>query len=434
MQRKMHTLFIILTVITLTACKVAPVYNIKDKQFASIQKASLKKIKLAILTASKKADWNAKPLQSGKILATYTFRENKFSAAVIIDYDRDSYAIHYLRSHNLKYNENRPNAQGKYEQNKFEKIFDNREERTHIHKVYNSWVKTLESSINHELSLLNTNQYSNGVQSRQKTSESTLKSPAHKSKSSARALNASSPCTKEPSTIVSGQAYIKSSRANLRAGASKQCPVVGFLTKGKTVSLLGKTGNWLYIQLQDGTNAWIYKSLIALDNSSHISTHNTKPNNITPPPPPTPLSKRISIAVIQFKTLNKEAQDISLGELISETFTSALVNSNNFKIIEREQLDKVVKEMEMTQTGFIESTDAVEIGKMLHADAIITGSVALLNNQIQLNARIIEIESAYVISAESATTQYSLDKINHAINKIVNKLSQKLLASKSKQN
>jgi len=423
----MHLSFIILIVITLTACKVAPVYNIDDTQFSSAQSASMSKIKAAILAGCRKASWEAKTVKSNKIIATYSFRDNKFSAAVIIDFDHDSYAIHYLRSSNLKYNENLPDAQGQYQQNKVEKMFDNREGVTHIHKVYNLWVKTLEKSINHEISLLNTEQYSDTPRI---TRASTAKQPTRVVKTSQRALKVKSSCIKVPDTIVTGQVYVKSSRANLRAGASKRCPVVGSLTKGAQVSLLGKRGGWFYIQRQNGSTAWIYNTLISLNNTAIKSTG----KSIAPPPAPMPPSKRISIAVIQFKTLNKKAQDISLGELISETFTSALVNSNNFKIIEREQLDKVVKEMEMTQTGFIETTDAVEIGKMLHADAIITGSVALLNNQIQLNARIIEIESAFVISAESATTQYSLDKINQTINTIVNNLSHKLLASKSKQN
>ena len=79
----------------------------------------------------------------------------------------------------------------------------------------------------------------------------------------------------------------------------------------------------------------------------------------------------------------------------------------------------------MNQTGFIETTDAVEIGKMLHADAIITGSVALLGSQIQLNARIIDIESAYVISAETKTSQYTLQDINRMVNEIVRNLASK---------
>lgn len=422
--------FLILIVIALSACKVAPVYNVSDIPFPSNQNSPLNKVKSAILTGCKKSNWDAKTINPNKIIASYSFRENKFSASVIIDFDRDSYAIHYLRSHNLKFDENLPDSQGQYQQNKFEKVFDNREDITHIHKVYNLWVRTLEKSINHEISLINTEQYANIASAPKQSPRSVPTSVRTPKKSSTRALKVKSTCLKEPSTLLTGQVYVKSSRANLRAGAGKQCPVVGSLNKGELVSLLGKRGSWLYIQLQDGTNAWIYNTLITTRNSSKTST---KKAQASEPPPPLPPSKRISIAVIQFKTLNKKAQDISLGELISETFTSALVNSNSFKIIEREQLDKVVKEMEMTQTGFIETTDAVEIGKMLHADAIITGSVALLNNQIQLNARIIEIESAFVISAESATTHYSLDKINQTINAIVNKLSRKLIDSKAKR-
>ena len=158
-------------------------------------------------------------------------------------------------------------------------------------------------------------------------------------------------------------------------------------------------------------NAWIFAPLVS-------RAQETAKQPVTP-------GKKISIAVVQFKTLNKEAQDIALGDLISETFTSALVNSSIFKITEREQLDKVIKEMEMNQTGFIETTDAVQIGKMLHADAIITGSVALLGNQIQLNARVIDIESAYVISAETQTSSYSLANINKMVNEIVARLASK---------
>ena len=60
---------------------------------------------------------------------------------------------------------------------------------------------------------------------------------------------------------------------------------------------------------------------------------------------------------------------------------------------------------------------------MLHADAIITGSVALLNNQIQINARIIEIESAYVLDADTQSDTYTLKKMNKIVGQMVNKFS-----------
>ncbi len=415
MQRKMHFLFIIFIVIALTACKSAPIYNIEDTQFHNTRSTSLDKVRSAIVTACKKTRWKAQVLQSGKILASYSHKRNKFSAAVMIDYDRDSYAIHYLRSQNLKYNKNLAPDQDENELN-IEQIFNNNSHSPKIHKVYNKWVRSLEKSINYEISLLN------------------QPAPVRPQSSPRQVTKAEKSCANLPTTKISGKAQIKSSKANLRAGASKKCSIVGSSAKGEQISLLGKTGNWLYIQLQDGTKAWVYHTLISLNitapSNSRAAPPTPEPTRV--PAPPVRPSKRISIAVIQFKTLNQKAQEISLGELISETFTSALVNSNNFKIIEREQLNKVVKEMEMNETGLIESTEAVAIGKMLHADAIITGSVALLNNQIQLNARIIEIESAFVISAESATTRYSLDTINKTINTIVHKLSSKLLSAKSK--
>ncbi len=66
---------------------------------------------------------------------------------------------------------------------------------------------------------------------------------------------------------------------------------------------------------------------------------------------------------------------------------------------------------------------AVEIGKIPHADAIITGSVALPGGQSPLNPRIIEIESACVISADTRTTRCTQENINRIVNEIVVKLS-----------
>ncbi len=431
-----HFLFILFAMTALNGCKTAPVYNIEDAQFTTSNKISRSKVKQAILTASHNAGWQAKVLRTGKTLATYSTHNNKFSAAVIIDYDKDSYSIHYLKSSNLKYSQNTLDPQKQNTQNFFEKLIpgqDNAKPET-IHKVYNSWVKKLAQNINHELSILHLS----------KTANQPLKSSHHHHHSATtltsqqykdRALRLKTKCANEPSTILSGTAIIKSSKANLRAGASTQCSIVGTLSNGDKVALLGQQGNWYYIQQSHEANAWIYHTLVNINASTSTSIPQTTTkhkHHKRVPPPPQP-SKKISIAVIEFKTLNQEARDIALGDLVSESFTTALVNSNNFKIIEREQLDKVVHEMEMTQTGFIETTNAVEIGKMLHADAIITGSVALLNNQIQLNARIIEIESAYVISAESATTRYSLNNINQAIHTIVNNLSYKLMTSRPKK-
>jgi len=410
--------FVILFLIALTSgCKSTAIRNIEEAQFVVPSYASMDNIKKAIIRGSLKAGWRTKALQPGVLIASYSYKRNRFGAVVKILYDRDSYNIIYHSSHNLKYNENietegqstefiRESKDFFLENNPFKKQRDlpaATKEPATIHKIYNKWITELETRINAELVALNKKKQVVNLSRKPTVSKAFVN------------------CDDQPVYNTSGRGKIGRSSVNIRKGAGTHCTILTTVHYLDTFTLLGQKNNWYYIALNNGDNGWIYAPLVRklTKNKRTVTTASS------PPPPPVP-TKSISIAVIRFKTLNKEAQDISLGELVSETFTSALVNSRNFKIIEREQLDKLVKEMEMGQTGFIETTDAVEIGKMLHADAIITGSVALLAGQIQLNARIIEIESAYVLSADTKTTSYTLKNINKIANEIVSKLSRKL--------
>jgi TolB-like protein len=392
----------------LMGCKAAPIYNVNQTEIPVPGSSSLQQVERAILKGSKMAGWRAKRIGRGRISATYMAKRGMIAAMVDITYDRSAYSITYRNSRNLKYTE-RSNSQRKSgnffsEYNPFGADQDQAlgPPPATIHKVYNKWVEVLEKEINISLrSIINASPHQT-TRHRQQTIASS--------------------CTDTPHEQLSGQAKIIKSRVNLRSGASAQCSVVGGITRGETFSLRGKKNNWYYISRSQGDTGWVYAPLVQTLSEKIKPATATVTTAAIPQSPP---RKKISIAVIEFKTLNQEAQQISLGNLVSETFTSSLVNSSAFRIIERNQLDKVIKEMEMNQTGFIETTDAVEIGKMLHADAIITGSVALLAGQIQLNARIIDIESAYVISAETKTTQYTLEKINVLVDDIVSTLSAK---------
>jgi TolB-like protein len=431
--------FIVLLLLAILAgCKAQPVYNVEDQQFSVPASASLQQVEDAIIKGCKNAGWRPQVVGQGKIIATYSYKR-KYSATVDITFDLDSYDIAYRSSSSsLKYTE----RQGESAENFFAEYnpFDDEETqqpqangtKITIHKSYNRWVKDLESSINAALAAMPLNMATG--QGRSSSSRYTPQQSQPR-----ETVN----CDTKPDTTLSGQVIVNRSSANLRYGASSRCPQVGSVHKDETLSLLGAYGNWFYIQTAQNKLGWIYAPLVRkLDSAAQVAeivpaakssepvaaaaTTQTASKEPQPPPPPKALKKKIAIAVIQFKTLNKEAQDIALGDLVSETFTSALVNSSAFKIIERAQLDKVIKEMEFSQTGFIETSNAVEIGKMLHADAIITGSVALLGKKIQMNARIIDIESAYVISAETRTTDYNLENVSKIAREIVASLSQKL--------
>ncbi len=82
--------------------------------------------------------------------------------------------------------------------------------------------------------------------------------------------------------------------------------------------------------------------------------------------------KRIFIS--EFENLSAYGQR-RLGKGISDILSTELSKTNSFILLEREKLEAIMKEQTLGQTGFINEQTAPELGKLLGANAIITGSI-----------------------------------------------------------
>jgi TolB-like protein len=140
--------------------------------------------------------------------------------------------------------------------------------------------------------------------------------------------------------------------------------------------------------------------------------------------------EKIKVAVIEFQSLNEEARKDNLGKIVSEILTTSFVNSESFKIIEREQLQKVTKEFELGQTGIIDTSSAKQIGKILGADAIVTGSVIKMGGTLRLDARIIDVASGIILTAEKNEGEGDLKSIGLMADRIVGNLVTKFYTDK----
>ncbi len=381
----------------LSGCNTAPLYEVNEAPLG-VGSLSSQAVEKAIIRAGKRTGWQISRIRRGRMVGKFQTARNKHLAVVEIEYTPTTYSIRYNHSLNLKYRPSRTSAQTTDSLSLTKLPGSLKPSGPTIHKVYNQWVAALESAILTEVKKVG------------------VSSPAKATSRPVSSTTVSSSCPTPHPESFKGRGTIKTNRANLRDGPSTHCDKIGFLRHGSEFEILGRQGKWFLIAAPAG-EAWIHASL--------VGQRSTVTEPALSAPLPQGSGKKATIAVIQFKTLNREAQEINLGDLISESFTTELVNSRAFKIIERAQLDKVVKEIELSQTGFIDTSQAVEIGKMLNADAIITGSVALLAGRLQLNARIIDIESAYVLSAESRTLPYRLEEINRGVREIVFSLSRK---------
>ncbi len=111
--------------------------------------------------------------------------------------------------------------------------------------------------------------------------------------------------------------------------------------------------------------------------------------------------KKTKIAVLDFQLQGEGFETQDMGVIVAEWFITALVKAGRFDVIERGLLKKLLEEQKLSMTGIVDATTATKIGKFLGVKTIITGSVMKLQNIIEINARIIDVETASIIAAEN---------------------------------
>lgn len=114
------------------------------------------------------------------------------------------------------------------------------------------------------------------------------------------------------------------------------------------------------------------------------------------------VGSRLSIAVLPFEAKG-EAQ--GLGEGASEKLITQLVNLRRFKVIERSQIEKVIKEQDFQLTDVADVSTVAKVGKIIGADVIVLGSITVVTGFAKVNARVIDVETAETIVAREKESQ-----------------------------
>lgn len=110
---------------------------------------------------------------------------------------------------------------------------------------------------------------------------------------------------------------------------------------------------------------------------------------------------RTKIAVLDFQLQGEEFDNKDMGNIVAEWFTTAMVREGRFDVIERRMLEKILGEQKLALSGVVDAESATQIGKLLGVKVIISGSVMKLKEITEINARIIDVESASIIAAEN---------------------------------
>jgi TolB-like protein len=118
------------------------------------------------------------------------------------------------------------------------------------------------------------------------------------------------------------------------------------------------------------------------------------PSIASAPVKPVPL-----IAVMPLDTQGVSRQEAAL---IGDAVASRLLASKTCNVMERSQMDQILREQAFQQSGACDNSGcAVEIGKVLSVDRILVGSIGRIGDAWALNLRLVRVETGEVLKSAS---------------------------------
>jgi TolB-like protein len=114
-------------------------------------------------------------------------------------------------------------------------------------------------------------------------------------------------------------------------------------------------------------------------------------------------NKRLTVA--EFTTIDGGESDI--GKLIAEKITTKLSQVGELRVIERKQLNKILAEQKLSLSD-ITAEEEKEVGQILNVDAIISGTIAHLDEYVEINARMIDVTTGEIYCAINYKEKFDL--------------------------
>jgi hypothetical protein len=121
--------------------------------------------------------------------------------------------------------------------------------------------------------------------------------------------------------------------------------------------------------------------------------------------------------------LNVKSDWPDLSEYILSNLSENAVNDDVFTVVDRQQLDAIRSELNFQMSGEVSDASAQEIGKLLGAQSIISGSITTIGSIYRIQIRATEVQTAAV--------QGQLSQNVESIGSIVTSLTKKVVPADS---
>lgn len=147
-------------------------------------------------------------------------------------------------------------------------------------------------------------------------------------------------------------------------------------------------------------NAGAQESAKPPSSAGQSNTPNTPPASQTSVPDQFLAAGRPRLAVLPFRCSTPDASDpAAIADELTSTLTSRLANSRLVSLVERDQLDKVFEELDLSRNARFNPAEVAKIGRLLGAKQLLLGSFYQDAKAMRVDARIVDTETAFVLSS-----------------------------------
>ena len=110
-------------------------------------------------------------------------------------------------------------------------------------------------------------------------------------------------------------------------------------------------------------------------------------------------SEKASYAFLDFSTDDKNS---AVEKYITDALTEAVFNTGKVKIIERDNLEKIINEQKLQSSGLVNESQAANIGNIAGVEYVCYGTIKEIENGYTVSARVVDVESGEICAMSRA--------------------------------
>jgi TolB-like protein len=116
---------------------------------------------------------------------------------------------------------------------------------------------------------------------------------------------------------------------------------------------------------------------------------------------PVPAPK--NVAVLYFDNYTGKSDYDPLGKGIASMMISDLSPVKEIRLLERDRMQDLLKEIDLQHTKYFDSTTSVKVGKMVGAEYVVVGAFAAVEPQMRIDTRVVRVSTGEIVKTAQVT-------------------------------